>query len=77
MATSVGIQLRATGVETSLEPLVGDVNGDGQVDISDVNIVINLMLGKTTDEDYEGDINGDGNVDISDVNLVINYMLGK
>ena len=25
---------------------VGDVTGDGQVDISDVNAVINIMLGK-------------------------------
>ena len=84
MATSVGIQLRATGVETSLEPIVGDVNGDGQVDISDVNAVINAMLGKTSitpDPSPEGegryDVNGDDVVDISDVNMVINLMLGK
>ena len=28
------------------EPVRGDVNGDGKVDISDVNVVINIMLGK-------------------------------
>lgn len=79
MATSVGIQLRATGVESVIiyDPVTGDVNGDGTVDISDVNIIINLMLGKASEEEFEGDINGDGDVDISDVNAVINIMLGK
>ena len=52
-----------------------DINGDGQVDISDVNEVINMMLGKS--DIAPVDITGDGKVDISDVNLVINAMLGK
>ncbi len=52
-----------------------DLNDDGSVDISDVNIVINMMLGKDTSNN--GDITGDGQVDISDVNAVINAMLGK
>lgn len=56
--------------------IVGDVNGDGTVDISDVNAVINMMLGKADIVDA-ADVNGDGNVDISDVNAVINIMLGK
>ena len=51
-----------------------DINSDGKVDISDVNEVINVMLGKST---ASADINGDGKVDISDVNAVINAMLGK
>ncbi len=58
------------------ESLLGDVNGDGQVDISDVNAVINMMLGKAEMVDA-ADINGDGQIDISDVNAVINLMLGK
>ena len=58
---------------------VGDINGDQKVDISDVNIVINIMLGKSLASAYPGkaDITGDNNVDISDVNAVINIMLGK
>ena len=57
----------------------GDVNGDGTVDVSDVNIVINIMLGKANASDYPGnaDCNGDGKVDVSDVNIIINIMLGK
>lgn len=61
------------------EVLQGDVNGDGKVDVSDVSITINYVLGKTvTDFDAAaGDINGDGKVDVSDVSLIINIVLGK
>ena len=58
-------------VDTTLFP---DVTGDSQVDITDVNAVINAMLGKST---TLADVTGDGKVDISDVNAVINVMLGK
>ena len=54
----------------------GDSNGDGKVDISDVNAVINMMLGKA-EMVAACDMNGDGKIDISDVNAVINAMLGK
>jgi len=61
----------------------GDVNADGMVDISDVNILIDIMLGKSLTPDPspggEGrcDVTGDGQVDIADVNAVIDIMLGK
>lgn len=58
------------------EPAVaGDVNGDGVVDVTDANLVINAVLGKPS----EGvtDVNGDGVVDVSDINLIINIILGK
>ncbi|MBR5727256.1 MAG: hypothetical protein IKX39_01300 [Muribaculaceae bacterium] len=54
----------------------GDSNGDGLVDISDVNAVINMMLGKA-EMVAACDMNNDGKIDISDVNAVINAMLGK
>ncbi len=59
--------------------LPGDINGDGAVDVSDVNIIINILLGKNTADQYPGvtDITGDNQVDVSDVNLIINLMLGK
>ena len=55
---------------------VGDANGDGTVDIADVNTVIDMMLGKAASS-AAGDANGDGMVDIADVNTVIDVMLGK
>ena len=59
-----------------LPNLPGDLNGDGQVDIADVNAVINMMLGKVS-ATPAGDVTGDYSVDIADVNAVINIMLGK
>ncbi len=55
---------------------VGDITGDGMVDIADVNAVINIMLDKAP-SNSEADVTGDGMVDIADVNAVINIMLGK
>ena len=57
----------------------GDVNGDGKVDVSDVNIIINIMLGKDDGSAYNGRqyLTDDDRVDVSDVNAVINIMLGK
>ena len=52
----------------------GDLTGDGQVDISDVNAAIDVMLGKSA---ADADITGDGQVDIADVNAIIDQMLGK
>ena len=57
--------------------LVGDVDGNGTVDISDVNTVINVMLGKNSSAMLQADVTGDGTVDVADVNAVINIMLGK
>ncbi len=53
----------------------GDVNRDGIVDITDVNVVINVILGTVTND--LADVNADGIVDITDVNLIINYILGN
>lgn len=56
----------------------GDVNGDGEVDMGDMNIAINVILGKAQLADFPGaDVNGDGVVDMSDLNLMINTVLGK
>lgn len=52
-----------------------DVTQDGEVDISDVNAVINVVLGKANNA--ATDVNGDYATDITDVNIIINCMLGK
>ena len=54
----------------------GDMDGDGQVDIADVNAIINMMLGKVL-VNPAADLTNDSQVDISDVNYVINIMLGR
>ena len=59
----------AVGAEAS----TGDVNGDGEVNISDVNAVIDMIL--SDDTDSAGDVNRDGEVNISDVNALIDIIL--
>ncbi len=56
----------------------GDVNGDGEIDITDVNILINIVLGKDDASNYGGRayVTGDDVIDISDVNSTISIMLG-
>ena len=54
----------------------GDLNGDGVVDIADVNALINMMLGKVL-VNPAADLTNDSRVDIADVNYVINIMLGN
>lgn len=56
--------------------LKGDVNNDGVVDVSDLNVLLNIVLGGDDNTQGRSDVNGDGTVDISDVNVVINIMLG-
>lgn len=51
----------------------GDVNGDGEVNISDLNAVIHMIL--TGNQNTIGDVNGDGGVNITDINALINLIL--
>ncbi|MBO4870807.1 MAG: leucine-rich repeat protein [Muribaculaceae bacterium] len=57
--------------------VTGDLNGDGVVDVADVNICINIILELNNNPDVKAlaDLNGDGVVDISDVNAIINIIL--
>lgn len=59
--------------------LLGDINGDDKVDVGDVNITINIMLGKDSPANHPGDadVSGDGQVDVSDINAIVNIILGK
>ncbi len=52
----------------------GDVNGDGEVNIADVNALIDFILsGNASDA---ADVNGDGEVNIADINAIIDIILG-
>ena len=59
--------------------ILGDIDGNGKVDVGDVNILVNIILGKENNADYisHGDVDGNGKIDVGDVNLVVNIILGK
>ena len=53
--------------------LRGDVNGDGEVTVADVNIIIDRIL--QGGYSAASDVNGDEEVTIADVNVVIDIIL--
>lgn len=63
----------------SNEPLRGDVNGDGEIDIADAVCVVNYIVGNPTPTFVElaADANGDGDIDIADAVTIVNYIVGN
>lgn len=57
----------------------GDLNRDGIVDVEDVNILVNIILGLISAEDYgtRANVDHQGGVDVSDINAVISIITGK
>ncbi len=56
--------------------LKGDVNGDGEVNIADINMLISIILGGEDNTNGRSDVNEDGEVNIADINAVIAIILG-
>lgn len=59
--------------------IIGDVNGDGEVDIADAVCIVNHVVGKSTSSfvDAAADANSDGDVDIADAVRIVNLIVGK
>ncbi len=57
--------------------LLGDVNEDGLINLSDVTCAINYILGRsvTTFNFLNADMNSDGLINVSDVTAIINVIL--
>ena len=54
----------------------GDMNNDSMINILDVIILVNIILGDDNDPSM-GDMNSDGSIDILDVILLVNIILGN
>ena len=58
---------------------MGDLNQDGLINVQDIILTINIILGVPPDA-YElcsGDINEDGVIDILDIVLLVNLILSS
>lgn len=60
------------------DPLLGDVNGNDEIDIGDVVSIMNFLMGREVASFIEkaADTNKNGLVDIGDVVTIINYLMG-
>ena len=54
--------------------VLGDMNGDSIINILDVILLVNIILGSDGDTTM-GDINMDGSINILDVILLVNVIL--
>ena len=69
------ITTTAAGVEVQL----GDTTGEGDVDVSDINPIIQHILGAATltgQTAFQADTTGEGDIDVSDINPIIQHILG-
>ncbi len=65
-------------VTLSQSILMGDVNRDGQLSITDVTALVDYLLDDTTDIDTAAaDLNGDGAITITDVTSLIDLLLAS
>lgn len=70
-----GLPSAPLSLELTHQFLVGDTNGDGEVNIADLNALIDAIL--SNDYGRVFDVNGDGEVNIADVNTLIDIILAK
>ena len=56
------------------DAILGDANYDGQLNVLDVVIIVNMILGSEK-SDLVADINQDGGINIQDIVLLINLIL--
>ena len=63
-----------TIIGTDVDRVRGDVNGDDEVNIADINAIIDAIL--SAQRSYIYDVNYDGEVNIADINTVIDLIMG-
>jgi len=72
-------EVKTDYIQVVSDILFGDVNGDGILDVSDLVIYIDLVLGYSEPEEEQflaGDVNYSGQIDIIDIVMVIDEILG-
>ena len=78
------VSLCGTGTYTIVFPEAssfpdGDVNGDREVNIADINAIIDIILGGSASADVEqrADVDKNGEINIGDVNTIIGIILNN
>lgn len=77
--SGVAASCEVTVTEKAGDFKMGDVNGDGVIDVSDVLTTASYAIGNESEKfNFDAaDVNKDGGIDVSDVLLVANIAIGK
>ena len=77
--SGVAASCEVTVTEKAADFKMGDVNGDGVIDVSDVLTTASYAIGNESETfNFDAaDVNKDGGIDVSDVLLVANIAIGK
>lgn len=78
-ATLIEHRLNRADVEEGADTLIGDINGDGKVNLFDLDDLIDYQLGYLTADDINidaADVNGDTKVNLFDIDDLIDLLLG-
>ena len=57
--------------------MLGDINNDESIDVLDVVLLVNMILGSEPTNYATGDINSDNEINIQDIIYLINIVLGQ
>lgn len=73
------LMLAGTGQAFAVERLLGDVNGDGRVNVADVDGIIGHILNRpaATFDETAANVNGDAKINVADYDGVLNIILTK
>ena len=55
--------------------ILGDVNNDGSINVLDVVLVVNMILGDSEPNYLSGDLNSDGQINVLDIVMIVNIIL--
>ena len=67
--------LRSNTLAVATPPIKGDIDGNGELNVSDVTALINKILSAADFSDSVCDVNEDGVVNVSDVTALVNLIL--
>lgn len=70
-----GSVVKSVRVNVAQPTLRGDVNGDGEVSLADVTMLVNIIRGQTA-SNTAADVNEDGNIDNQDLIGIVNILIG-
>lgn len=75
LGCGTNVDLPVTEIGYTYERMLGDVDGDGNISISDLAALIDMVLGSTEGFAVNADVDDNGNISISDVSSLIDMLL--